>query len=1254
MSRANCALAHLLVIPVGQGSMAKMRFLAMLVVCGWLASGPVCRTATAQQSRPNIIHILADDLGWGSVGFNNPSTYIQTPHIDALATGGMILNRSYAATVCSPSRAMLYNGFHNGHALNDRNGNIGAGLIAEDVTVGEIMQGAGYATATMGKWGWGATGARTIGPALDPEPTLGNDPLGDLPAHQGYDRFYGFLNHSAAHDQVYSWLWRSDSADGPTYTEANNNGPGGQPEFAQDMYNRQAEQFIRDEAGNPFYLQLNYTVPHFDLDAVADAGPLLDLDGNVVGAAGLGVYAGDPNLDSRQRLYAANITRMDSSIGAIISRLQDPNGDGNFDDSVLNDTLIIFSSDNGATPEDGFGTARTTDPQVSGGLRGGKRDLFEGGIRMPAFAYWNGTIAPGTSTDLLNDLADFQATAAELAGVLPQVGIDGVSILPTLTGQGIQRQRGWLLFENFEGSNLGEPNADWTIIRGDDKLIKFRNGTFGLYDLSTDFGESNPLDLSIAANQALRNELEALALAEGAGRPDNYAAVYVNFVGANGDNLGAAASWDEGPTPQDTWVATLRNDTLANRRNVVDGEVNVLGLEVAGGRATQVVDVGRDAELHGRNEIRINSGGHVTLAEGTLSSVRWVDVIAGGRLSGQGLVEGQVYNQGIVAPGRQASLPAVTDPDVSDLPPLPPATLDTGLLAPAIQFDFTGTQDQSPLTALTPATQANAEYLSIGGFAFGPGLSARHPAPGIDESDAGDEFNVQGWTVNGNLAQAIASDDYLTFTVDPVDGAGILIDSVTYGFWRNGVNTAENFAILSSIDGFDAAAVVAQIALPESNIAQQTLTGTFDNTVLHTGPVEFRVYGWNANQDAGNTHFNEVLLNARIVGAPTFSLDFAGVQDNGPLTAASIDNTQLVVTQGFDFGPGTMARGTGNAGDEFNVSGWSTGNTQAAAVASDDYVSFAVAPIAGMTMVLDSVSFNLWRHDGDSATDYAILTSLDGFASAVGSASINDSGIANQHTLVGMFAADTETDDEVEFRLYGWGAANNDAHTHINAVGLRVQFYANAFSTIDATGILNIAGDYFHLANSTLEIEIGGADNNDPLNPLFDQLVIDGNALIEGNLTLALVDGYVPGLGDTFDILVAAAVTGEFENVQQTPFGGALGFALDYQADRVVAVVAPFLTGDFNLDGQVDSADYTIWRDNVGATTAAFGLADANGDGLVDTADYALWRANFGAVLPAGNVQSGAVPEPGAGLLAAVATIATAISLRLRRRPRAR
>lgn len=859
---------------------------AILLCCLGLPALP----GVAQDAQPNIIHIFADDLAWGSVGFNNGQTYLLTPNLDALATGGMVLNRSYASTVCSPSRANLMTGTHNGHAINDRNGNIGAGLRGEDVTTGEVLQAAGYNTAVMGKWGWGASGSRTIGTGSDPQPTLGGDPNGDLPNFQGFDEFYGYLNHGAAHDFYYDWAWQVD-ANGDMVVTPNNGGPGGGPEYLQDVVNRQSEQYIRDRAGDgqPFYLQLNYTAPHFDIDAVTTAPALTDLDGNVVGPAGLGVFNNDPSLDSKQEAYAATIYRMDASVGAIINRLQDPDGDGQLDDSILENTLIIFSSDNGATPEDGMGQSRINTQDIQGGLRGGKRDLFEGGIRMPAFAYWNGTIQAGTSTDLLNDLADVQATAAELAGTHARVGIDGVSILPTLTGVGIQRQRDYLIFENYESSQLGNPNTRWTIVRGDMKLIEFADGSQQLYNLATDGDENSPLNLGNAANEALRAELEAIALAEGVEQGDSYATSYRDWVGGEGDSVLDAASWvvtSEGSpsgSPNETWSALLAGASAGEQTALINinQQVETLGIEVRGLGNHQTLVIGQGGSLSGRNEVRINHLGRVVLQDATLSSVRWIDVLPGAELTGQGTLNGDLYHQGRIDPGLPSDVLAIgTQP--------PPATF-TDSPATLLAFDFNGVQDNngagtSTGTSLTQTSTLDAALEIVIGFQLGAGLGFRDPADGTNGTDKGDEYNVNGFTTGG-LDSAIANDDYIGYTVRPVDGLEMLLDEVSFSFWRNGANAPADYAILTSIDGFanagHALATASILHVGEGGPGENnpaTLTADYTGSQWVT-QLDVRLYGYDSGATSGNTHFTAASLTGHFRlgdGSNEHTLDLTG------------------------------------------------------------------------------------------------------------------------------------------------------------------------------------------------------------------------------------------------------------------------------------------------------------------------------------------------------------------------------------------
>ena len=168
-------------------------------------------------------------------------------------------------------------------------------------------------------------------------------------------------------------------------------------------------------------MQVDYTIPHWDIDSIVNA------------PGGYGDYASNAGWTSQQKAYAAMITRMDASIGSLMARLDDPNGDGNHSDSILNNTLVMFTSDNGPSTED---NSPIDFFNANGPFRGGKFELYEGGIHMPAVAYWKGTIAPGTQSSYRTDLTDFMATAADLAGVEAPVGIDGTSLAPDPHGRG--------------------------------------------------------------------------------------------------------------------------------------------------------------------------------------------------------------------------------------------------------------------------------------------------------------------------------------------------------------------------------------------------------------------------------------------------------------------------------------------------------------------------------------------------------------------------------------------------------------------------------------------------------------------------------------------------------------------------------------------------------------------------------------------------------------------------------------------------
>ncbi len=1151
--------------------------------------------AYAQATRPNIVHIFADDLGWGSVGFNGQSQ-IATPNLDAIANAGMTLTNAYANPVCAPSRATLLTGFHSGHASIDGNDGLNTGFRAQDVMTARVLAPAGYTSAIFGKWGFGADGVRSL-TGSDPLPSI-TEP-NSLPTNHGFDKFYGYLNHGAAHDYFYDWMWQDDSgAPSGVSTVANNGGPGGNPEYTHDLFAEQSEQFVAAHAGDsdPFYMQVNYAIPHWDIDSIVNA------------PGGYGIYAGMTSWTNKQKAYAAMITRMDSSIGALMARLDDPNNDGDTSDSILNNTLVLITSDNGPTLEDDSPIAFF---DANGIYRGGKFEIYEGGIHMPGLAYWKGTIAPGSTTDYRTDLADFMATAAELAGVEAPVGIDGTSIVPTLTGAGHQRERDYLVFEHTgsHGQDSDPRIGRWAVIRQDGmKLIHYNDDSEELFNLNTDPGETTPLSLGVPANAQIAAELQANAIAEGAMRG---VVQYRAWTGPSGGNLINAANWDGAGRVNEYSSAVVGNNGATPAIAHVAADVKTLGVEVRGQSALQVVDVHAGHTLTGRNEVRIGTNGRVDLSGGTLATNRWVNVRNGGEIRGHGTVEGDVYNEGLLSPGKADDSPAWS---IAAPPALPPITLNTGISAAAI-FSFSGVQNDVPL--FNTATQS--PYLEVShGVDFGPGVRVD-----IHNTNEGNELNVASQTAS-NLQAAINAGDYLTFTVEPVDGVGVIPTHVSFRLWREASTSAKNFAILSSIGGFNSAAAITQATYSDTGSGNQhTLTATIPAVEGLTEPVEFRLYGWGGTAATGNTHFNATSLNARFVAVPTLEFDFTGVQDNAPLTALRRQHSSVALAGGLDFGAGVGPRGANNAGNEFHVAGFSTGGTLQSAIDNDDYLTFSVQAITGMAMYPDSVSFTLWRQASGSATDYAILASVDGFSAGqeLVQANLATVGAGNQQTITGMFAGAQPTTDEVEFRLYGWNAATALDSTHLVGASMRARFASIAGSAIDPTGNLVVQGDLYHLDGGVIAIDLGGyAAGLD-----YDTLDVLGEVELEGDLVVSLVEvggsAFAPALGDSFDILTAdQGVGGEFGDAVLPLLSLGLDWQIVYSSNAVTLNVIG--NADFNHDGIIDAADYVVWRMNGG-----------------DQAAYDLWLANFGTTVATGSAAhidtrtTGAVPEPATALM---------------------
>ncbi|HTM47770.1 MAG TPA: arylsulfatase [Bryobacteraceae bacterium] len=407
-------------------------------------AGLGCAISSAQTpaARPNIIFILADDLGYGDLGCYGQKV-IQTPNIDRLAAEGVRFTRVYAGdTVCAPSRCALMTGKHTGHC-RIRGNKKDVHLEASDVTVASVLKKAGYRTGIFGKWGLGGAGSPGI------------------PNLQGFDQWFGYIDQSHAHTYYPDHLWEDQRE---FYIPGNFSM---KTVYSHDLLTPRAINFIEGSKKSPFFLYLAFTIPHANNE-------LGNKMGNGMEVPDFGPYAGQSWPD-QEKGFAAMITRMDKDIGKLMENLKNLGLDGN--------TLVIFSSDNGAHREGGH------DPEFfhsHGPLRGIKRDLYEGGIRTPAIARWPGRIKAGQVSDQVWAFWDFLPTAAELAGAEAPKGIDGISMVNALLGKK-QRNHEYLYWEFHErGFSQAVRMDNWKGVR-----LGARSKPVELFDLSRDIGEKN-------------------------------------------------------------------------------------------------------------------------------------------------------------------------------------------------------------------------------------------------------------------------------------------------------------------------------------------------------------------------------------------------------------------------------------------------------------------------------------------------------------------------------------------------------------------------------------------------------------------------------------------------------------------------------------------------------------------------------------------------------------------------------------------
>ena len=400
----------------------------------WLASTAAVAMAQTAARKPNVILIVADDLGYGDLGCYG-QTKIRTPNLDRLAAEGLRFTQAYAgSTVCAPSRCALMTGLHTGHATVRGNKDPHVPLGPNEVTMADIFKRAGYRTGAFGKWG------------------LGTMPdLHALPTRKGFDSFYGYLHQVHAHTYFPDMLWADERE-----TFLPQNFGGAKKRYSHDLIAERALKFIDDNKDRPFFLYAPFTLPHGRFEA-PDTSPYTDA-----------------SWPQPARFLASMISRLDATVGQIVERVQQHD--------LQRDTLILFTSDNGPVKlgADNFDS--------SGPLRGIKRDMYEGGIRVPFLARWTGRIKPGTSNQVFASW-DLLPTFAELIGQAAPKGLDGISVLPALMGTGPSPSPDRHLYWEFHerGFQQAVRWRDWKAVR--DGL----QGPVEIYDLATDPSEKNNL-----------------------------------------------------------------------------------------------------------------------------------------------------------------------------------------------------------------------------------------------------------------------------------------------------------------------------------------------------------------------------------------------------------------------------------------------------------------------------------------------------------------------------------------------------------------------------------------------------------------------------------------------------------------------------------------------------------------------------------------------------------------------------------------
>jgi arylsulfatase A-like enzyme len=432
------------------------------------------------EQRPNIILILADDLGWGELGCYG-QTKIRTPNIDRLATEGMRFTRHYSgAPVCAPARSVLMTGLHLGHSEIRGNKQAGSGegqwpISSNSVTIAKVLQQAGYSTGAAGKWGLGPVGSS-----------------GD-PNRQGFDLFFGYNCQAIAHSYFPGHLWRNSEkiVINPKPVPGHRKLPEGEVRladyqgqtYAPDLIEAEAVKFIKQHAGRPFFLYCAFTEPHVAMQPPGRLVESYPADWDDQPYRGQCGYLPHPR---PRAAYAAMITGLDDHVGKVLAALEET--------GLKDNTIVMFTSDNGTThlgndPVFGIGGVDAKFFNSTAGLRGFKGSVYEGGLRVPLIVRWPGKVKAGTVSDFPGYFPDHFATLCDILNLNPPGRRDGVSLLPVLLGGNPPKRNPMVWVYPEYGGQVCVRIGDFKVIRGQLNTRKPRD--WEVYDVVKDPREAN-------------------------------------------------------------------------------------------------------------------------------------------------------------------------------------------------------------------------------------------------------------------------------------------------------------------------------------------------------------------------------------------------------------------------------------------------------------------------------------------------------------------------------------------------------------------------------------------------------------------------------------------------------------------------------------------------------------------------------------------------------------------------------------------